>query len=117
MTLLYFNIKCLFVMFLVYLSNISDRVMIYNDNMTYLFVERLVYYPDRLSGRDYVSMVLRYYLPASAIYNTGHVVDRGCDITVESFVVHSPIIDLEVDNDYKVYLVLLLIFLSNLHGM
>jgi type 1 fimbria pilin len=44
----------------------------------------------RVGGRDHVSMVLRCYLPANTLYFTGHVVDRMCDITVESFVVHSP---------------------------
>jgi hypothetical protein len=44
----------------------------------------------RVGGRDHVSMVLRYYLPANTLYIPGHVVDRGCDTTVKSFVVHSP---------------------------
>jgi hypothetical protein len=43
----------------------------------------------RVGGRDHVSMVLRCYLPANTLYILGHVVDRGCDTTVESFVVHS----------------------------
>jgi hypothetical protein len=43
----------------------------------------------RVGGRDYVSMVLIRYLPTSILYIPGHVVDRGCDTTVESFVVHS----------------------------
>ena len=30
------------------------------------------------------------YLPANTPYILGHVVDRGCDTPVESFVVHSP---------------------------
>jgi type 1 fimbria pilin len=44
----------------------------------------------RVSGRDHVSMVLRCYLPANTLYIPGHVVDHGCDTTVESFIVHSP---------------------------
>jgi hypothetical protein len=40
-------------------------------------------------GRDYVSMVLICYLPTNTLYIPGHVIDRGCDTTVESFVVHS----------------------------
>jgi hypothetical protein len=43
----------------------------------------------RVGGRDHVSMVLICYLPVNTLYIPGHVVDRGCDITVESFVVHS----------------------------
>jgi hypothetical protein len=44
----------------------------------------------RVGGTDHVSMVLICYLPANTLYIPDHVVDRGCDITVESFVVHSP---------------------------
>jgi hypothetical protein len=43
----------------------------------------------RVGGRDHVSMVLRCYLPVNTLYILGHVVDHGCDTTVESFVVHS----------------------------
>jgi hypothetical protein len=41
-----------------------------------------------VSGRDHVSMVL-ICLPTNTLYILGHVVDRGCDTPVESFVVHS----------------------------
>jgi hypothetical protein len=44
----------------------------------------------RVGGRDHVSVVLICYLPINTLYISGHVVDRGCDTTVESFVVHSP---------------------------
>jgi hypothetical protein len=44
----------------------------------------------RVGGRDHVSVVLICHLPANTLYNLGHVVDRGCDTTIESFVVHSP---------------------------
>jgi hypothetical protein len=44
----------------------------------------------RVGGRDHVSVVLICYLPANILYISGHVVDHGCDTTVESFVVHSP---------------------------
>jgi hypothetical protein len=43
-----------------------------------------------VGGRDHVSVVLICYLPANTLYILGHVVDRGCDTPVESFVVHSP---------------------------
>jgi hypothetical protein len=43
----------------------------------------------RVGGRDHVSMVLRCYLPVNTLYIPGYVVHRGCDTTVESFVVHS----------------------------
>ena len=42
-----------------------------------------------VTGRHCVSMVLICCLPVDAPYILGHVVDRECDILVESFVVHS----------------------------
>jgi hypothetical protein len=44
----------------------------------------------RVGGRDHVSIVLICYLPVNTLYISGHVVDRECNIIVESFVVHSP---------------------------
>jgi hypothetical protein len=44
----------------------------------------------RVCGRDHISVVLICYLLANTHYILGHVVDHDCDITVESFVVHSP---------------------------
>jgi hypothetical protein len=48
-------------------------------------------------------------LPANALYTPGHVVDHGCDIPVESFVVHSP--SLELSRTWSHHLVVTL-FLS-----
>jgi hypothetical protein len=42
-----------------------------------------------VGGRDHVSMVLICNLPVNTLYILGHVVDRGCDRPVDSFVVHS----------------------------
>ena len=42
-----------------------------------------------VSGRHCVSMVLIRCLPTDTPYIPGHMVDRGCDTPVESFVVHS----------------------------
>jgi hypothetical protein len=59
-----------------------------------------------VSGRHYVSVVLRYCLSADAPYVSGRVVDRGCDRPVESYVVHPPCVgylvepDLEGEEDY-----------------
>jgi hypothetical protein len=44
----------------------------------------------RVGGRDHVSVVFICYLLVNTLYILGHVVDRGCDTTIESFVVHSP---------------------------
>ena len=63
--------------------------MIDNEFM-HIFAKRLAQYSSELSGRHYVSMVLKYCLPADALYILGHVVDHECDTLVESFVVHSP---------------------------
>jgi hypothetical protein len=43
-----------------------------------------------VGGRHCVSVVLIRCSSADTPYIPGHVVDRGCDIPVESFVVHSP---------------------------
>jgi hypothetical protein len=42
-----------------------------------------------VSGRHCVSVMLIRCLPADTPYILGHVVDRGCDTSIESFVVHS----------------------------
>jgi hypothetical protein len=48
-----------------------------------------------VSGRHCVSVVLIRCLPVDAPYILGHqVVDHGCDIHVESSIVHSPNIGL-----------------------
>jgi hypothetical protein len=44
--------------------------------------------------RHFVSVVLRYCLSANAPYTSGHVVDRGCDRLVESYVIHPPCVGL-----------------------
>jgi hypothetical protein len=74
--------------------------------------KRLIQYSSELSGRHYVSMVLRYCLPSDAFYMSGHVVDRGSDTPVESFVVHSPYVE-QVERGCEGSLALFLIFLSN----
>jgi hypothetical protein len=101
----------LFIMFLLYSSSIFDMVMIDNEFM-YKIAKRLIQYSSELSGRHYVSMVLRYYLPTDAIYMPGHVVDRGSDSPIKSFVVHSLYVE-QVEPDYEGSLALFLIFLSN----
>jgi hypothetical protein len=92
MTLFYFNIMLLFIMFLVCSSCVFGIVII-DDEFMHMFVERLIQYLSELGGTYYVSVVLRYYLPANALYMPGHVVDRACDRPVESYVVHSQYIE------------------------
>ena len=43
-----------------------------------------------VGGRHCVSVVLIRCLPANTCYILGHVVDRGCDTLVDSFVIQSP---------------------------
>ena len=67
----------------------------------------------RVSGQHCVSMVLIRCLPVDTPYILGHVVDRGCDTPVESFVVHSPNIG-QVGSSYEENHPLFMIFLSNI---
>jgi hypothetical protein len=92
MTFYYFNIMLLFIMFLV-CSSLLLNIVIIDDEYMHMFVEHLIQYSSELSGRHYISVVLRYCLPTDALYMLGHVVDYGCDTPVESFVVHSPYIE------------------------
>jgi hypothetical protein len=71
-----------------------------DDEFMYMFAKRLIQYSSELSGRHYVSMVLRYCLPMDALYMSGHVVDHGCDTLFESFVVYSPYVE-QVEPGYE----------------
>ena len=66
-----------------------------------------------MSGQHCVSVVLIRCLPMDTPYILGHVVDRGCDTPVESFVVHSLNIE-HVGSSYERRQALFLIFLSNI---
>jgi hypothetical protein len=74
----------LFIMFLVYSICMLDIVMI-DDEFIHMFAKRLAQYSSELSGQHYVSVVLKYCLPADAFYTLGYVIDRGCDTPVEFF--------------------------------
>ena len=67
-----------------------------------------------VSGRHCVSVVLIRYLPMDTPYILSHVVDHGCDTPVESIVVHSPNIGIQVGSSYEGRQALFLIFLSNM---
>ena len=66
----------------------------------------------RVSGQHFVSVVLICCLPADTPYISGHVVDRGCDTPVESYVVHSPFVE-QVDRGCEGRQALFLTLLSN----
>ena len=85
--------------------------MIDNEFM-HMFTKCLAQDKHGLSGRHYVSMVLRYCLHADVFCTLGHVVDHGCDTPVESFVVHSPFVE-QVEPGCEGRQALFLIFLSN----
>ena len=101
----------LFIMFQVCSSYMLDIVMIDYEYM-HMFAKRFAQYSSELSGRHYVSMVLKYCLPVDAFYTLGHMMDHGCDTPIESFVVHSPFVE-QVEPSYEGRQALFLIFLSN----
>jgi hypothetical protein len=81
-------------MFLVCSSSIFVIVMIDYEFM-HMFAKRLIQYSSGLSGSQYVSVVLRYCMPADALYMLGSVVDLGHDNNpVESFVTQTLYIEL-----------------------
>jgi hypothetical protein len=88
-----------------------DIVMIDDEHM-HMFTKLLAQFSRELSGRHYVSMVLRYCLPVDALYTLGHVIDHGCDTPVEYFIVHSPFVE-QVESGCEGRQALFLIFLSN----
>jgi hypothetical protein len=89
-----------------------DIVMI-DDEYMHMITKRLAQFSRELSGRHYISMVLRYCLPVDALYTLGHVVDYGCDTPVEFFVVHSLFVE-QVEPGCEGRQALFLIFLSNI---
>ena len=98
-------------MFVVCSSSMHDIVMIDNEFM-HKIAKRLAEYSSELSGRHYVSVVLKYYLSTDALYIPSHVVDHECDTLVESFVVHSLFVE-QVEPGCEGNQALFLIFLSN----
>jgi hypothetical protein len=93
MLLQYISIFQLYSVLEIVLALHLDMNMISRDFMN-MFVESLIQFWIGLSGWHIVGVVLRLCLSANALYAPGHVVDRGCDIPVESFVVHSLSIEL-----------------------
>ena len=78
----------LVIMFIVcfdYMFNIARIIIMF----MHMFAKRS-FLSTRVSGRHCVSVVLICCLPMDTPYIPGHVVDRGRDTPVESFVVHSP---------------------------
>jgi uncharacterized membrane protein YjfL (UPF0719 family) len=59
-------------------------------------------------------VVLIHCLPANALYTPGHVVDLGCDIPIESFVVHSPSVELSRTWSHYLFVTLFLSFVMEM---
>jgi hypothetical protein len=83
-----------------------------DDEYMHMFAKRLAQFLRELGDRHYVSMLLRYCLPADALCTLGHMTNRGCDTPIEFFVVHSPFVE-HVEQCCKGRQTLFLVFLSN----
>jgi hypothetical protein len=82
----------LIIMFIVYFDYMFSTTRLYLCSSSCSYSAHLL--DLWVSGRHSVSVVLIPCLSANASYIPGHVVDRGCDISVESSIVHSPNIGL-----------------------
>jgi hypothetical protein len=111
MTVFFILIIFLVIMFIVYFDYMLSIVRLSSFSTISLYSAHSKV--PWMSGRHCVSMVLKCCLPADAPYIPGHVVDRECDIPVQSFVVHSPNIG-QVRSSYEGRQALFLIFLSNI---
>jgi hypothetical protein len=93
MTLFLINYIFLVIMIIIYFDYISSIVRLYLYSSTCSYSAHSC--DQRVSGRHCVSVVLIRCLLVDAPYILEHqVVDRGCDISIESSVVHSPNIGL-----------------------
>jgi hypothetical protein len=93
MTLFLIDYISLVIIIIVYFDYISSTVRLYLYSSPCSYSAHSC--DQRVSGRHCISVVLIRCLPADTPYISGHqVVDRGCNIPVESSVVHSPNIGL-----------------------
>jgi len=111
MTTLFISYMFLVIMFMVYFDYILSiaRLLLCLCISSYSAHSKV----HMVSGRHCVSMVLIHCLLVDTPYIPGHVVDRGCDTLVESFVVHSLNIG-NVGSSCEGSHALFLIFLSNI---
>ena len=112
MTPLFISFMFLVNMFMVYFDYILSiaRLSLYLCISSYSAHSKVPW----VSGRHCVSVVLIRCLPVDTPYIPGHVVDRRCDTPIESFVVCSPNIGIQVGSSYEGRQTLFLIFLSNI---
>ena len=111
MTLFIISFIFLVIIFIIYFDYILSiaRLSLYLSISSYSAHSKVPW----VSGRHYVSVVLIRCLPMDTPYISNHVVDHGCHTPIESFVVHSPNIGIQVGSSYEGRQALLLIFLSN----
>jgi hypothetical protein len=88
MTLLYILFMFLIILFIIYSDYMLSIVGLSSYSCISLYSIHLMV--PWVGGRHRVSMVLRCCLLTNTLYILGHVVDHGCDTSVESFVVHFP---------------------------
>ena len=112
MTLLFITFMFLVIMFIVYFDYILSTTRLSSCSSISSYNTHSGVHG--VSGRYCVSVVLICCLPTDAPYILSHVVDRGCDTPIESFVVHSPNIGIQVGSSYEGRQALFLIFLSNI---
>jgi hypothetical protein len=111
MTLLYLLIFSI-IMFLVYFDYMLSIVGLdLYSNIGSYSARSLISW---VSGQYCVGMVSIPYFPAIAPYIPDRVVVRGCDIPVESYIVHLPNVDHVEHNYYKERLAMFMIFLHNI---
>ena len=77
----------MFIVYFDYMLSIARVIVMF----IHKFTKRSLLCTYGVSYQHYVSVVLIRCLPADAPYIQCHVVDRECDILVESFVVHLPL--------------------------
>ena len=112
MTFIFIFIIFLVIMFIVYFDYMLSIVRLSSCSCISLYSAHSKV--PWVSGRHCVSVVLIRCLPMDTPYILGHVVDRGCDTPIESFVFHSPNIGLQVKFSYEERQALVLNFLSNI---
>jgi hypothetical protein len=84
----------LIVMFIVYFGHISSIVRLLLSSCVCSYSAHPNMQDIWVGGRHYISVVLRYCLSVNAPYTSGRVVDRRCNKSVESYVVHRPCVGL-----------------------
>jgi hypothetical protein len=111
MTILFISFMFLVIMFIVYFDYTLSIAISSLYSCICLYSARSGVHG--VSGRHCVSVVLIHCLPTDTPYILGHVVGRGCDTLVESFVIHSSNIG-QIGFSYEGRQALFLIFLSNI---